>query len=267
MKNIIKAGMMVFVIFFASTASSFAASGSLNLQSTYPQDGQKNTSMENLGVKLMFDGPMKDKSTRELNSKLVHMYDSKNKEVPVLVYYNDAKEAMMVVAADTTAKGFKVANNSKYKLVIDSDLRDDASNKLGEQISVEFKTYNQKANMLVNMLMMFVMFGGILLLSMKQQKPETEENKTKEQSFNPYKEAKRTGKSVEEIIAKAEKKNARKNKKKQPDNSEENSKIQYCSEYLNNVYHVKAPAPINHADRSLSAMNQLNKAKSSKSKK
>lgn len=264
MKNFLRLGIFITAFFLCSVSTAFGASGSLNLISSYPEDGQTNTSMENLGVKLMFSGPMREQDTRDANSKLVHMFDSKGKAVPIVVYFDDSNEAMMVVAADTTAKGFQVANNSKYKMAIDSGLRDDESNRLDKEINIAFTTYNQKANMMINMVMMFVMFGGILLFSMKQQKPETEDNKVREQSFNPYKEAKRTGKSVEEVIAKAEKNNARKKNKSQAEKHEESTKIEHCSDYLNNVYHVKFPAPINHADRSLAAMNKLHKSNSAK---
>ena len=59
---------------------------------------------------------------------------------------------------------------------------------------------------MVNMGMMFVMFGGIMFLSVRQNNKKEEEevpakDVPKEAAFNPYREAKRTGKTVDEVKA------------------------------------------------------------------
>ena len=57
--------------------------------------------------------------------------------------------------------------------------------------------------------MMFAMFGAMFFFThrqmKKQQEGEQKERQVKEEAFNPYKEAKRTGKSVQEVIAAHEK--------------------------------------------------------------
>jgi len=117
------------------------------------------------------------------------------------------------------------------------------------------------------------MFGGIMVLSLRQNNEKEEEepkDEPKEQAFNPYREAKRTGKSIEEVKAeqakkeaKAAKKKARKAKKtaEQPP-----QKIDNCAELLNNVYHVHAPAPVNKEDRSIEALRAYRKAEKNSSK-
>jgi hypothetical protein len=119
------------------------------------------------------------------------------------------------------------------------------------------------------------MFGGIMVLSLRQNNEKQEEepkDAPKEQAFNPYREAKRTGKSIEEVKAEQAKKEAKEAKKKArkakkaPEPQEK--KIENCAELLNNVYHVHAPAPVNKADRSIDALRASRKAekKSSKTK-
>jgi hypothetical protein len=128
---------------------------------------------------------------------------------------------------------------------------------------------------MVNMGMMFVMFGGIMFISMRQnnQKKEDDAEKKKEEgkeTFNPYREAKRTGKTVEEVMeeqAKKEEKLAKKKaRKKKKDEEPEHKKIDNCAQYLNNVYHVHAPAPVNKADRSIDALKAYRKAEKNSSK-
>jgi len=174
----------------------------------------------------------------------------------------------VLAVADINDEDFTVKNNADYKLVISADFVDNDGNTLGEETTITFKTYNQKVNNIVNMLMMVVMFGGIMVISMRQNlKKEEEEPKKdepKEVAFNPYKEAKRTGKSVEEVVAehekveaKAAKRKARKKKKEEETVSEK--KIENCAELLNNVYHVHAPAPISKEDRSVEALKKMRK--------
>ena len=92
--------------------------------------------------------------------------------------------------------------NSEYTLKISGSFKDDKGNTLGQDKTIKFTTLNQKVNTMVNMLLMFVMFGGIMVLSMRGAKKEAErqQNAAKNEKVNPYKEAKRTGKSVEEIV-------------------------------------------------------------------
>ena len=108
----------------------------------------------------------------------------------------------MLVLGDSTNKKFKVKNNSEYKLVIEKDFVDDNGNTLGKETTVSFKTFNQTLNTTINMVMMVIMFGGIMVVTIRQQRnkdddDKVEKEKTGESTFNPYKEAKKTGKSVE----------------------------------------------------------------------
>lgn len=245
------------IMVFASSIFCFADESGLKLVSSYPEDGQKNTSIENVGVKLYFNRAINNAAVRKADAKLVKIVDSKGKAIKTQVLFSDADEGMVLVVADNTDKAASVISSSEtYTLVLDADFADDNGDKLGKETTITFKTYNQKVNNAVNMVMMFVMFGGIMVVTLKQQKDQQREqmeakqkaaNGGKEVAFNPYREAKRTGKSVEEVMAeeaKRQEKAAKKRKKKDAPEEHHGKKI-ICADYLTNVYHVHKPASVN----------------------
>ena len=263
------------VMIMACSVFSFAADG-LELVSSYPEDGQKNTSMENLGVKLTFNHPINSEEAKKIDASKFSITDEDGEAVPVQVLFSEKNDGLVLVVADVD-KGFVAKNNSEYTLKIDAGLVDNDGNELAKDQTITFRTYNQRVNNMVNMGMMFIMFGGIMFFTMRQNKQkEEEESGSKEdakEAFNPYREAKRTGKSVEEVKAeqarkeeKAARKKTRKNKGKEP---VQEKKIENCAELLNNVYHVHAPAPISKEDRSVNALNKMRKdaAKAEKAEK
>lgn len=270
MKRVSLIAIITSIMIMAGAAFSFADAGDLKLVSSYPENGQKNTSMENLGVKLYFSNPINSEEAKKADADKLAIYDEEGSEVPVQILFSSKNDGLVLVLADSD-KGFTAKNNSEYKLVISGDLVDNDGNTLGADETIAFRTYNQRVNNIVNMVMMFVMFGGIMVLSVKQnndKKEEEEEPKTKdapkETAFNPYKEAKRTGKSVEEVMAeqakKEEKLAKKKARKKKKTEETYEKKIDNCAQYLNNVYHVHAPAPINKEDRSIEALRAMRKA-------
>lgn len=271
MKRISLIAVLAAVMVMISASLSFAAGG-LELLSSYPEDGQTNTSMENLGVKLTFNNPINSAEAVKTDESKFSIVDEDGERVPVEVLFSEKEDGLVLVLADID-KGFVAKNNAEYTLTIDAGLVDNAGNVMEQPKSISFRTYNQKANTIVNMAMMFVMFGGIMFISMRQNlKTEEEEpEETKESAFNPYKEAKRTGKSVEEIQAAQAKKEAkeakRKARKAKGDEEKAEKKIEKCADYLNNVYHVHAPAPKNKADRSIEAIRASQKTAKSKKKK
>lgn len=263
--------LLTAIMIMASSALCFAADG-LELVSSYPENGQTNTSMENLGVKLQFSNPMNSEEAKKVNASQFKIVDEDGEEVPIQVLFSDDEDGLVLVVAYSD-EGFIAKNNAEYTLTIGADLVDNEGNTLGKEQTVSFKTYNQRVNNFVNMGMMFVMFGGIMVLSLRQQNNKKEEEEAKEEpkeAFNPYREAKRTGKTIEEVKAeqakkeeKLAKKRARKAKKEEVP---QEKKIENCAELLNNVYHVHAPAPINKADRSIEALRAERKAEKAAAK-
>ena len=271
MKKASLIAILTSIMIMAASAFCFAEGG-FDLVSSYPEDGQSNTSMENLGVKLTFSNAMDSDEATAANANKFAIYDPDGKTIPVQVLFSDKEKGLVLVLADTD-KGFVAKNNSECKLVVSGDLVDNEGNVLGADKTVTFKTYNQRINNMVNMGMMFVMFGGIMVLSLRQNNEKQEEepkDEPKEQAFNPYREAKRTGKSIEEVKAEQAKKEAKEAKKKarkaRKSPEPQPQKIDNCAELLNNVYHVHAPAPVNKADRSIEALKAYRKAEKNSSK-
>jgi hypothetical protein len=265
MKKVTLIAVLTAVMIMMSAAFSYAEGG-LELVSSYPEDGQTNTSMENLGVKLTFNHPINSDEAKKIDTPLLNIYDEDGKKVPTRVLFSEKDDGLVLVIGDID-QGFQAQNNSDYKLVIGADLTDNEGNTLGKEQTITFRTYNQKVNNMVNMAMMFIMFGGIMVLTVRQNNNKKEEEELKEEpkeAFNPYKEAKKTGKSVDEVMAeqakkeeKLAKKRARKNKGTEVP---QDKKIDNCAQYLNNVYHVHAPAPVSKEDRSIDALRSMRKA-------
>ena len=275
MKKKILIAVLAVVMVLSGTAMCFAEGG-LQIKSSYPENGQTNTSMENLGVKVFFSSDINADEVKKANVSAVKMIDANGKKVPIKVLFSDKKsEGNMMLAVCDTSKdpkkgGYAVLNNSEYKLIIDKSFKDNAGNTLGKTETISFKTYNQKVNNLVNMGLMVVMFGGLMFFSMRSAKNnKTEEEDPKQEGFNPYKEAKRTGKSVDEVKAehaKQEEKRLKKKAGKKKDEPVYEKKIENCAELLKNVYHVHAPAPTNKQDRSVEALNRMRKEKKAAAK-
>lgn len=244
--------ILVAMLVMLSTALCWADDANLVIKSTYPENGQENTSMENLGIKMYFEGTFSDENVKAADKKLVKIVDEDGKKVPTDVLFSDKDNGLVLVVADLNDSDYQVKNNHNYTVVISADFKDDSGKTLGKETKISFKTYNQKVNNIVNILMMVVMFGGITFLTVRQNKKKDEDQaevkEPKQENFNPYKEAKKTGKSVEQVMAEEQKRQeklAKKKGKKKVD--KEPKKKFWCSEYLNNVYHVHAPAPIKKA--------------------
>ena len=264
MKRSTLIALLAAVMVMAGSVFSFAADG-LTLVSSYPEDGQTNTSMENLGVKLTFSNPINSDEAKKIDESKFSIVDEEGEKVPVKVLFSDKNDGLVLVVADID-EGFIAKNNCEYTLTIDAGLVDNEGNELAKAQTVTFRTYNQRVNNMVNMAMMFIMFGGIMFLTMRQNKQKEEESQDKKEepkeAFNPYREAKRTGKTVDEVKAeqaKKEEKEAKRKARKKKDETPAEKKIENCAQYLNNVYHVHAPAPVNKADRSMNALIAMRK--------
>lgn len=231
------------------TASVCFGAQDLTIEKSYPRDAQENTSKENMGVKLWFNHDMGNKTSEKANEKAFSITDSKGNKIPIRVFYNpkDSKEVMVLADAVKIAenKDLIIKDNAEYTLHISGDVTDNEGNTLGKEQKITFKTMNQAKNTQIYMVMMVIMFGAMFMFSSRQAKKKMEEEKTnaKEEPFNPYKEAKRTGKSVDEVIAAHEKELEKKAKKAaRHAKPEEDDEEEY--EEDNGNYKVKGPRPI-----------------------
>ena len=236
------------VLIMTMTASLCFGAESLELVKSYPDAGQKNTTKENMGVKLWFNNDMGSEESQKANEGCFEIVDDEGKKLPIKVFYNpkDSKEVMVLVDA---TKRVKIKDNTTYNLNIDENLQDNAGNALGKDQTISFTTLNQKKNQNVYMVMMLVMFVGMFAFSSFQMKRQSAEKKEdKEEPFNPYKEAKKQGKSVDEVIAQhekdMEKKAAKEAREAKRAHRRKEDEEETAEEEDNGNYRVKAPRPI-----------------------
>ncbi len=237
------------LLMITMTASVCFGAQDLKIEKSYPRDTQENTSKENMGVKLWFNNDMGNKTSEKANQKAFSITDSKGNKIPIRVFYNpkDSKEVMVLADAVKIAenKNLIIKDNAEYTLHISGDVTDNEGNTLGKEQKITFKTMNQAKNTQIYMVMMVIMFGAMFMFSSRQAKKKMEEERTsaKEEPFNPYKEAKRTGKSVDEVIAAHEKEMEKRAKKAaRHAKPEEDDEEEY--EEDNGNYKVKGPRPI-----------------------
>ncbi|MCB6994274.1 Ig-like domain-containing protein [bacterium 210820-DFI.6.37] len=197
---------------FMSASVCFAGQGDLVIKDQYPKDGATGTAVENASIKIWFNQDVKPKTQdiRKANKKAIKLVDEKGKSVPIYVAYSPDEEGLMMVLSSENAQ---IKGDTKYTLTIDSSFQATSGDTLAKGDKVAFKTLNQSQATTVNMVMMAVMMVGMIFFSsrsMKKQMEKEKNEKGKQETVNPYKEAKRTGKSVEEIVEKD-----KKNKEKQ----------------------------------------------------
>ncbi len=229
------------------TASICFGAESLQIVEAYPEDGQKNTTIENMCVKLWFNHEMGDKASVQANADCFKLTDDEGKEVPIRIFYHPDDTKQVLVLADTT-KRLNIKDNTEYTMTVSADLIDNDGHKLGQDAKYSFTTLNQSRNTSIYMIMMFVMFGGMFFFTSRQMKKQQEKNQdvrpVKEEAFNPYKEAKKTGKSVQEVIAAHEKEQAKKAAKQAKKDAKNNAEDEYEEIEDNGNHKVKGPRPI-----------------------
>lgn len=190
-------------------AVTFCFAEPLKLDDTYPRDGYENAAIDNFGVKLYFNQSVENKEYDEANKECFVVKDDEGKTVPTKVVYSDKEEGMLMVLADMTNKDLQIKSNSKYTLTISEDFTAASGETLGEDVSITVKTLDQAKSQRINLIMMVIMMVGMIFFG-RQTDKKKEEKQQVEEKVNPYKIAKETGKSVEEVIAEENKKKAKK---------------------------------------------------------
>lgn len=190
-----------------------AGAPSLALESSTPENGAKNVSVENLSVKIYFNEDVIPKTTeiRKSNAKAFKLTDKDGKNIPIKVYYSH-KETGLLMVVSVRNNNERIESNADYKLTIGTKMQAASGNHLAAPEVIQFKTLNQKRSMTVYTILMVVMMAGMIFFTTKSTKKAMEkenQGKAKQETVNPYKEAKRTGKSVEEIVHKDQERKAK----------------------------------------------------------
>ncbi len=240
---------LVIVMLMMSATLCFGAESGLQIKEQYPADGATGTAIDNAGIKIWFNQDVvpANEKVRKSNEKAIKLVNEDGDKLPVRVVYNPEEEGVMMVLVDSRKP---LDGDVEYTMTIDETFQAANGDTLVGGDKVTFKTMNQKRTMTVNMILMFVMMGGMMFFATKttqHDKKKEKEASGKHDTVNPYKEAKRTGKSVEEIVAKD-----KKNKEK-----EAAAKAKRDAKYLQekeeerraelNIHKVAGPRPISAA--------------------
>ncbi|MDD4564624.1 MAG: hypothetical protein PHE79_04005 [Eubacteriales bacterium] len=185
--------LMSFSICFAS---------GLQLVDSYPKNGSNDSTLENVVVKLYFNEDVSAEEVQKDNKEAFKFTNGKGKELPLRILYPKNNDEIWVLVNQS------LESDSDYKLVISGDLKVPNGDTLGEDQTVDFTTRNTGTDTTVNMVLMGIMMTGMIVftsISTKRALKKEEEKKAEEKKINPYKVAKETGKSVEDVVAKTEK--------------------------------------------------------------
>ena len=186
------------------------------VEKTFPEEGDKTLNPVNVAVKIQFSDNVTSKDAQKANADCFSMVDSSGKAVKVKPLYNAKSypnEVWVQVARTLNAA-------ESYTFTISGDLQNSDGEVLGEDYVLNFSMRDTGKDSKVNMGIMALMFVGMMVFTVwetnrKQKKEEAEKKAESNAKVNPYKEAKKTGKSVEEIVAKTEKEKAKAEKRKQ----------------------------------------------------
>ncbi len=186
------------------------------IEQSSPEDGAQGIAVENLSVKITFSKEMlpKNAQVRKFNAKQFKLTDQEGHKIPVKVYYSEEEEGLLLVAADAVGKkDAKIKGDVEYTLTISGKLQATDGTTLGEQQTITMKTLNQSRSTAIYMVLMVLMMGGMVFFTIrgtkKEEQKKKEEREVKE-GLNPYKEAKKSGKTVEEVVAKQSRKKQKK---------------------------------------------------------
>ncbi len=177
------------------------ASG-LQLLHSYPENGSNDSTLENVVVKLYFNEDVSAKEVQQDNKGAFKFTDEKGKELPLRILYPKNLDEIWILVNKP------LQSNSEYKLVISGDLKIPNGDTLGVDQTVKFKTRNTGTDTTVNMVLMGLMMVGMIIytsIATKRALKKEEKRKADEIKVNPYKVAKKTGKSVEAVVAQTEK--------------------------------------------------------------
>lgn len=245
-----KAGIILsLTILMILMSFSFCFASGLELLDSYPKDGSNDARPENFLVKLYFNEDVSSQEMQTDNESEFRFTDAKGKELPIKALYDEKKPKEIWVLVEKVLE-----SDSEYTLHISGDLETANGDTLGQDKTITLKTRNVSTDNNVNMGLMGVMMVGMIVftsLSAKRQlkKQEEEEIAKSEAKVNPYKVAKETGKSVEDVVAKTEKEKekaraqAQKKNKGKPD-SQAKVKVDSDDDTAKDTRRVTGPRPI-----------------------
>ena len=197
--------------------SAAAAKTDLELVNSSPEDGATGVAVDNLSVKMRFNKDVKpaNDNIKKANAKQCKLVDSEGKKIPIKVYYSEKEDGLILIAADVYSGGTRnaIKGDEEYTLTVGRNFQATDGSTTGQKVTVTMKTINQGRSTAIYMVLMVLMMVGMVFFTLRSTK-KAEKKKQEEREFkegvNPYKEAKKSGKSVAEVVAKENKKKAKK---------------------------------------------------------
>ena len=199
------------IIVLLATSVSFASG--LTLGSSFPEEGNSALTPQNVAIKLVFSEKISDPASIKANAGLFSIVDENGKPVKFEPLYNEEKYPNEVWLQITET----LIQNTSYTVTVKEGLQSSSGNTLDEAVVLHFSTRNTEADNKGYMVLMAIMIAGMVvftILDTKRKEKKESAEKATDQKVNPYKEAKRTGKSVEEIVARTEKQKTQAAKRK-----------------------------------------------------
>lgn len=272
---------LILIMAMVLSGAVFAA-GDFSLDKTYPADGDTNTSIDNFGIKLYFNQPVLNDKNAKHNAKCIKVTDPDGEVLPVTLYYSP-KESGMAMALVEPENQALVKQDTEYTVTVTSEFLSADGDELGEDVTIGFKTLNQSRATTVNMVMMGVMMVGMVIFTTRSMKKDGSSNAQSKQAaskgdgkVNPYKVAKETGKSIEEIVEKDKKDKKRKAEREAKLEAKHEAELAAAREKLikkgeisaddakqnsSDVKRVKGPRPISAAGSKYVTGKRTNKGK------
>jgi hypothetical protein len=229
---------------------SFCFASGLELLDSNPTDGSNDARPENFLVKLYFNEDMSSEAVQDKNKEAFSFSTTKGEEMKTKLLYDSKKPNEIWVLVTQT-----LTSDTSYELHISGDLEDAKGSTLGADKTIALKTRNINTDNNVNMGLMGVMMVGMVaftsISAKRQVKKQAEEEAAKPDSkVNPYKVAKETGKTVEDVVAKTnkEKEKAREKAEKKNRNRQDDGKSSIDEKSNDNDNkRVAGPKPITAA--------------------
>jgi len=182
------------------TAAVFAVN--LQIIDSHPRDGATGVHPINAGIKVYFDRDVS--SAREIASNAYQFVitNPDGERPPVRVLYDPNNPEMVLVVLME-----ELSQDTEYTLTISGDFRTTQGNFLGDDYVIRFTTRDMQRDMNISIAMMLVFLVVIMFVTSRQAKHKAQKEAEEKAGgkVNPYKVSKQTGKSVTDIVAKAEK--------------------------------------------------------------
>lgn len=199
------------IIVLTSFSVSFASG--FTLINSFPEEGDTDLTPQNVVIKLIFSEKISDPVAIAANADRFVIVDAEGKAVEFEPLYNETKYPKQVWLQISKT----LTQNTAYKVTVLEGLQSSEGNVLEKAFTLNFTTRNTETDSKGYMVLMVVMVVGMMgftIFDTRRKLKKEAGKKEEEQKVNPYKEAKRTGKTVQQVVARTDKEKAQAERRK-----------------------------------------------------